>query len=151
MKRKTLFLVSLLLVLELMSCGGDLFHEERTAKVDVSLQAAEGMQSVENAEIMLKCLKNGCASKPVSVLMEKSADDRFSATSPINYLPDMPFIEVVLDGEAYGYSVADTYFEDGRRYEYSLMLNADGLTEARNKNEVSDWELGGNETVGATM
>lgn len=151
MRINALFLVSLTLFLGLASCDSDLFHEERTAKVDVSLQAAEGVQDVENAVITLKCLENGCASKPVSVSMEKSAAGKFSATLPINYLPDMPFIEVVLDGETYGYSVADTYFEDGRRYKYSLMLDADGLTEAQNNNDISDWEQGGNETVDATM
>ncbi len=151
MKCRILFLVSLSFLLGVSSCSDDLFQEKKTAEISVSLQAGEGVRSVENAEITLRCLDGGYGGKPVTVPMSKSAKGRYDAFLPVNYVTDTPFVEVALDGRIYGYSPTDTCFEGGGLYAYSLVLDAGSLVPVQSGSEIKDWENSGSENVDATM
>lgn len=148
MKRKTLFLVSLAVLLGVSSCGDDLSDTEEPVEVSVSLQAGDGVPSVENAEITLRCL-NG--RKPVAVPMAKSSDGQYAASLPAHYGTDTPFVEVVLDGQTYGYSPTDINFKNRRQYVYSLEVDTTGLTPVQTGSEIQDWGNGGCWSGEATM
>lgn len=115
-----------------------LVFSHRTARVRVILKGDE-ITSVDGATVSLIDLTTE-GGNPAAISAYKSADNTFEALlHPQTISANVPFIQVVLDGETYSYGLAeDITLEANHRYTYNVDIPAQNMI--LTSCTISDWE-----------
>lgn len=143
MRFKAGLLLLLFFALGMVSCD-DTLTDGGKAEVGITLKTDRASDGTVEAAVRLNC--TAIDGKTVVIAAEEVADGHYAAHLPENSTSGSPFIEVVMEDATYGYSPAETRFQSGQRYEYSLVLDPDGLSPVGTGWEIEDWEIveGGN-------
>lgn len=146
MKFKAVLSPLLFFALGIVSCDDTLADGGR-AEVGITLRTDKASDGTAETAVWLNC--TAADGKSVIIVAEEVADGFYTAYLPENSTSGSPFIEVVTENATYGYSPAETRFQSGQRYEYSLVLGSDGLSPVGTGLEIEDWEIveGGNADV----
>ena len=120
-----------------------LVFSHRTARVTVILQVGNNITSLEDATVSLVGLTTE-GGNPATITPCNSDENTFEALlRPQTISANVPFIQVVLDGETYSYGLAkDITLEANYRYAYTVTVSEQKnlvLTSCF----ISDWEFGG--------
>ena len=115
-----------------------LVFSHRTARVRVILKGDE-ITSVDGATVSLIDLTTE-GGNPAAISAYKSADNTFEALlRPQTISANVPFIQVVLNGETYSYGLAeDITLEANHRYTYNVDIPAQNMI--LTSCTISDWE-----------
>ena len=120
-----------------------LVFSHRTARVTVYLQVGNNITSLEDATVSLVGLTTE-GGNPATITPYRRLDSvREALLRPQTISANVPFIQVVLDGETYSYGLAeDIKLEANYRYVYTVTVSKQEnlvLTSCT----ISDWESGG--------
>lgn len=139
MRFKAGLLLLLFFAMGIMSCN-DTLTDDGKAEVEVALRTDETLNGWTETTVRLNC--TAADGESVVIAAEEVADGHYAAHLPGNSTSGSQFIEVVTEDATYGYSPAETRFQSGQRYEYSLVLGPDGLSPVG-----TGWKIEDRETV----
>ncbi len=127
----------MLLIMTSLSCEKSPSHGVE-AIVEIALEKGDGIESTNGAVVYI------CYRDYIGQIQRKTAEVNRSENSYITTLPSgsspaIPFIEVLLNGNHYGYSIGETCFNAAQSYQYYLILSKNGLQQQNSDIEVSDW------------